>query len=114
MIIRWPSGIVDGIENPTINETFHAVEGTHPLSLLAIDGESVHIYPNPAVNELTIENLAKIDASSVTIVSNLGETVMKLNPTQKNVNISNLETGLYIVIIETKNGVKYSESFIKK
>ncbi len=114
MIIRWPSGVVDGIANPTINETFHAVEGTHPLSLLAIDGESVHIYPNPAVNELTIENLAKIDASSVTIISNLGATVMELNPTQTNVDISKLETGMYILIIETKNGAKYSESFIKK
>ncbi len=114
MIIRWPSGVVDGIANPTINETFHAVEGTHPLSLLAIDGESVHIYPNPAVNELTIENLAKIDARAVTIVSNLGATVMELNPTQANVDISKLETGMYILIIETKNGAKYSESFIKK
>ncbi len=114
MIIRWPSGTVDGVENPTINETFHAVEGTHTLSALAVDGENVHIYPNPAVGELNIENLDKIDAASVTIVSNLGTALMELDAKQTSVDISKLAPGLYILIVETKNGEKYSETFIKK
>ncbi len=114
MIIRWPSGVVDGVENPTINETFHAVEGTHTLSALGVDGEKVHVYPNPAVNELNIENLDKIDATSVTVVSNLGTVLMELGKKQTSVDISELASGMYILIIETTDGQKYSETFLKK
>jgi hypothetical protein len=57
------------------------------------------IYPNPAFENLTIE--IENELKSVEIYSLLGQKVM--TATAKNVNISSLSKGIYMVRIEDKN-----------
>jgi len=113
--IKWPSGIIDAIYNPNINEATLVIEGSNQLSLLDLeDGSQIKLYPSPATNILNIENLDKLKFKDIRIVSNLGTVVQKLDAKESSFDISTLKSGLYILTIETEDGQKYSESFIKK
>lgn len=112
--IKWPSGIVDIFENPTINEAFVIVEGSHQLSTLEIDGKKVRVYPSPATDVLNIENFEELEIKNMKIMTNLGATAIELNSKQGQFDVSQLSSGMYILIIETNDGKRYSETFIKK
>jgi len=112
--ILWPSGVIDIIIDPEINQTILDVEATNALSLFESEGKKVNLYPNPSSDYITIENLDLIDAKNLSIISHLGAKVQTLNPNDSKFDISKLASGLYILIIETNQGKKYSESFIKK
>ena len=114
IIIKWPSGVVDGYENPTINEPFVIVEGSHPLSTLEIDGKKVKIHPNPTTDILNIENFETLNIKNMKIMTNLGATAIDLDANQGQFDVSRLQSGLYILMIETNDGKRYTETFIKK
>lgn len=114
IVIKWPSGIVDSYPNPTINEPFVIVEGSHQLSTLDIDGKHVKIHPNPTTDVLNIENFQTLDVKELKIMTNLGATALDLDATQGTFDVSKLQSGLYILMIETKDGKRYTETFIKK
>lgn len=112
--VIWPSGIVDVIENPSSNSTQHVIEGSFPLSLPEINGVKVGIYPNPTSNFLTIENLDLLNPKSIKVFNPLGQEVISNNKLSEQINVSSLQNGTYILTIETTDGKKHSESFIKK
>lgn len=112
--ILWPSGIVDVIENPTINESLLIIEGSSPLSLVDINGEKISLYPNPTSGILNISNLDLLQVKNITIYNQLGQIIFENKNTINQIDVSNLYEGLYILTIETTYNKKYSESFIKK
>jgi hypothetical protein len=113
VIIKWPSGIVDVIDNPNSNEALTVIEGSSPLSLANIDGQKIVLYPNPATSHLNISNLNLLEVSSIKIYNHLGQLMKEAPNNVNSINIENLSEGLYILSIETKDNKKYSESFIK-
>jgi hypothetical protein len=112
--ILWPSGIVDVIENPTINEALLVIEGASPLSTTEINGAKVTIYPNPSTNFINISNIELINLKSITVFNHLGQRLIEKTTSTNQIDVSNLSEGLYILTIETTDNKKYSESFIKK
>jgi hypothetical protein len=112
--IKWPSGNIDHIIDPTINESLTVVEGSSPLSLLEVDGKKITLFPNPASDVITIDNLSLLNPVKITVLSNIGNEVMKQDKNDPKLNISALADGLYIIIIETASGERYSQTFIKK
>jgi hypothetical protein len=114
VIINWPSGIVDVINNPNSNEALTVVEGSYPLSLANLDGQEIVIYPNPATTYLNISNLNLLDVATIKIYNNLGQLIKEVPNNLNTINIESLSKGIYILSIETNNNKKYSESFIKK
>ena len=114
IIIKWPSGIEDSYPNPTINEPFVIVEGSHQLSTLKIDGKNVKVYPNPATDILNIENFETLNIKNMKVMTNLGATAIDLDAKQGQFDISKLQSGMYILMIETNDGKRYTETFIKK
>jgi hypothetical protein len=114
IVIKWPSGIEDSYTNPTINEPFVIVEGSYQLSTLKIDGKNVKVYPSPATDVLNIDNFEALNIKNMKIMTNLGTTALDLDATKGQFDISRLQSGMYILLIETNDGKLYSETFIKK
>ena len=112
--ILWPSGIVDIIENPNINQALLIIEGSSPLSIADINGAKVTIYPNPTANFINISNIELVNLKSITVFNHLGQVLIKRTTTTNQIDVSTLSEGLYILTIETTDNKKYSESFIKK
>jgi hypothetical protein len=113
VFIKWPSGHIDNIINPDINVPLTVVEGSSPLSLLEIDGKKLTLYPVPAMDYVTIENFDLLDVKTIRIYTQLGEEVLETAKKDSKIGISELASGKYFLVIETTDGKKYAESFVK-
>lgn len=113
VIIRWPSGTIDVIDNPSSNQALTVIEGSSPLSIVSTDVNKITIYPNPASNSLTISNADKLNIKSITIYSTQGRVIKTVQLLENSISVEDLAEGLYILTIQTEEGNKYSESFIK-
>ena len=83
--------------------------------VLSIDDEllakSVRFYPNPAGNYLTIDS--DITLTKVEIFSILGKKIKELNKDFKSIPIDDLSKGVYIVRLQSENGLA-TKKLIKK
>lgn len=70
-----------------------------------------NIYPNPALNQLTIET--ELAISNVSIVDITGRTVTTINHSTKLIDVSDLTNGVYFLKIINEEGI-ITEKFIKK
>lgn len=114
IIIKWPSGTIDIINNPNPNQTLHVIEGNYPLNQATFDNNLVKIYPNPASSTLQITNIDKLSLKSIKIYSTNGKMIKEIISNFETIQINELQEGMYILSIETSEGRKFAESFIKK
>ena len=77
--------------------------------------ERFKIYPNPAYNELTIENGSQIKCESISIYNIRGLLLMRrpFRQTRIEINISTFTNGVYLVKINTMKGV-IVKKFVKE
>ena len=85
------------------------------ISLTSIDENGVEksfkLFPNPTTSELNIES--SITYSSGSIINALGQTVMQFK-NETTLDVSNLKTGNYILLIKGENNeVIKTEKFNK-
>ncbi len=74
---------------------------------LRVDGGEIEIYPNPATNELILTTTNQ-SLKTIRIYNILGEEVLKLERianSQKAIDISTWNAGVYFVEVETEKGV---------
>ena len=72
------------------------------------------VVPNPASKNVTI--VASETLQSVNIVNMIGQTVLTLNSINTNkqlIDISNLSSGVYSVIVNTENGISTKRLIVK-
>lgn len=114
MIIRWPSGVVDTLTNPTINQLHTVVEGS-TLSAESFNNANFRVFPNPAVDviqiALTDGNAAIKD---VRIFDLNGRMVMQAAPVDGSLNVKALATGTYLMLMETTTGAKHTQKIVKQ
>lgn len=113
IIIRWPSGIVDVIENPTINSTIHVIESS-TLTAETFTNSAFTIYPNPAKNILNIKSNELISMKEAQIYDLAGKLIFSTTLINDSINVDALSTGSYILILKDSDGNKYSRKFLKE
>ena len=112
VIVRWPSGIVDTIENPAINESLVIVEGSTIMAVNEVENVQFSIYPNPVKETLSIQGKS-LENSTYQIHHITGSSVMAGTISNGKINVKNLTKGIYVLTI-SKNGQKSSQKFIKQ
>lgn len=113
IIVRWPSGFVDEIQSPAINQPLTIIEGNNPLSVQDESFSDLVIYPNPARDVLFIQSSLNITNSIATVFDINGRRVLN-SPILKNaLDVSTLQTGLYFLKIES-NGQIINHKFLKE
>ncbi|WP_255572895.1 FG-GAP-like repeat-containing protein [Hanstruepera marina] len=112
IIVRWPSGFIDEITNPTINQAITIVEGDNPLSVEDNTISDLVIYPNPVGNTLNIKSTHDISDRIATIFDINGKRVLNKRLTSQ-IDVSILQSGLYFLRIES-NGKVLNRKFLKK
>lgn len=86
------------------------IDNTTVLSNESFAKPSFTLYPNPARNTITVNSLNEI--SKITIFNLLGKKVLEKSKI-KNVNVSSLNTGTYLVkIVDTKNNISTQKLII--
>lgn len=104
IVIEWPSGTVDEILNPNINETIRVTEG-ETLSVGDINLEnSFRLYPNPSSDLITITPQFSSEFVELNIYDLAGKTILtqQVQGTgSQQLAISQLTPGIYFVQVGT-------------
>jgi len=80
-----------------------------------IENKEINLFPNPAINtiNITIEGVTNYDNSVVSIYNFFGELVKKKS-FSKTLDIDDLQTGIYFIMIEFSDKINYCSKFIKE
>ncbi|MGH1385060.1 FG-GAP-like repeat-containing protein [Kordia sp.] len=112
IIIYWPSGTVDNLVNPTIN-THHIITEGQTLSIPDETLESIAIHPNPVGKIMNINSPVNLVGKIATIFNIEGKRVLNLKLKEHSIDVSNLQTGNYILRLES-DGKVFTQKFIKQ
>ena len=114
IVVKWPSGTVDELFNPNINESITIVEGI-TLSTNETSESKFKVYPNPTRGNITIEGLqssANVNYELYDITGKIVQTKTLLSSTNMNVNISHLQSGIYFLNLY-ENNKRYVHKVVK-
>jgi len=111
IIVYWPSGIVDNIPNPSINDTITIIEGA-TLNIVDETLSDVSIYPNPVDDVLTITTSLDLSEKIATVFDINGKRVLNQKLNSNSINVSTLNSGVYFLRLESE-GKTFERKFIK-
>ncbi len=111
--IIWPSGIVDQVNNPNINEAITILEGSYTLSSPDTFVGDLIVYPNPTKSVLNLSTLEDLDNAIYTVFDINGRRLLNAKLNSKTIDVSNLSSGQYILRIMSGSKVK-NQKFIKQ
>lgn len=112
IVVRWPSGVVDTIDNPEINQALFVLEN----STMGVNENTLSdfvVYPNPAKDILTLNSQNSLEKAELFDLN--GRKVLSSEITNNNtVNISGLASGTYILLATDSNGNQSTQKVIKQ
>ncbi|HEY3402451.1 MAG TPA: glycosyl hydrolase [Ohtaekwangia sp.] len=77
-----------------------------------VQRESIHIFPNPATDKISIQSPSKIQLVEITDL--LGQTVYSLVPDENTIDVSHLGSGAYILRLTSVAGNTFTEKIFRK
>ncbi|MBR9915479.1 MAG: T9SS type A sorting domain-containing protein [Algicola sp.] len=111
VVVYWPSGIIDTINNPSINAPLEIIEGD-TLSLENSLTNDLVIYPIPATEVLNINTLDISEDTVYTIFDITGKRIHNSKLQSSVIDVSQLSPGNYILRLVSGSSIK-SQKFIK-
>lgn len=111
--VRWPSGLVDVVNNPDINSTITIVENGTTTGVSSVPATALSLFPSPAHNTLHITGPRDLAGSRITILDATGKTVALVPAVQGAIDVESLMPGLYMLRIEGPSGTATGK-FIKE
>ncbi|MGV3460603.1 MAG: FG-GAP-like repeat-containing protein [Flavobacterium sp.] len=112
VIIRWPSGVVDTINNPAINQSLFVTEGS-TLGLGNTISSAFVVYPNPVKDYIEIQGDNASQIMSAKIYDMNGRLVKSATPESARISAQGLTRGNYILILLDKDGKQHTQKIIK-
>jgi hypothetical protein len=113
VIIRWPSGVVDTIQNPTINQLLVVTESSTLGVNDALFSDFV-IYPNPVNDLVTISSKTGNTITSITIHDMNGRLVLNKTLDSDTISLQSLTSGIYLVTAMDSEGNKSTQKIVKQ
>jgi hypothetical protein len=113
VIIRWPSGIVDTINNPASNQSLSVAEGA-TLPAESFTNSDFSVYPNPARHILNIKTKTNNSIKLAQAYDLTGRLVLESAVTNETISVESLSSGTYILLLRDQDGKDYSQKFIKE
>lgn len=115
VVIKWPSGAVDTIDDVNINQRLFVVEGS-TLAINAFNNGVFSVYPNPAKDVVNIQfkNNLSITPTSAAVYDLNGKVVLTTSDLTQPINVEKLATGTYILSISDSENRNYGQKFIKE
>lgn len=110
--IYWPSGTVDIVVNPNINETLIVTEG-ETLSLQSTLASDLILYPNPTKGLLNLNADYGFENAIYSVFDITGKRVLNDRFNSNTIDVSELSSGSYILRV-IDNGVIKTQKFIKQ
>jgi hypothetical protein len=114
VVIKWPSGAVDTLNNVNPNQMLNIVEGS-TLGVNSFTTNAFTLYPNPVKNVITLSMANNsIALKSAEIFDLNGRRVLETALSNLSINVEKLATGTYILVVRDVNNKDYTQKFIKE
>lgn len=116
--VHWPSGLIENYTNIDVNRKYTAIEGDGILGSEEHKILEINLFPNPVKDTLTIASdmLSSYDSLSIELFSLDGKRILGYplgGTTQFSVDLSQLNSGIYLYVINSENSVISSGKLIK-
>ena len=104
-----------GDSSNTVRTVVYHAKVEQSVRIRSLDAVNLEFYPNPATNNINIENIELHEIIKIELFNIIGRKVSEINHPSDwvNINISNLENGAYIIRLTDKSSNNYSQNFIK-
>ena len=112
IVIKWPSGIVDTLEDVEVDQVISVEEGSTILGLEDAFVNSLIVFPNPTKGQLNLSNLEGFNQPKFSIYDLQGKRVMHADSASNTLDVSNLANGTYILKVYDGKQTK-AQKFIK-
>jgi len=110
--IYWPSGTVDVIVNPSINDSLCVTEG-ETLSTQSTTATDLILYPNPTKRFLNLNTSYGFENAIYSVFDMSGKRVLNDRFNSNIIDVSELSSGNYILRVIDNNVIK-TQKFIKQ
>ncbi|MBK8499986.1 MAG: VCBS repeat-containing protein [Flavobacteriales bacterium] len=111
VMVYWPSGIVDVIENPAINTTLEVIESI-PTAIDVAESDAFTLYPNPATDGIIIGGLP-LGRHPARIMDVAGKLALRTTVGNGRVGLDALPSGSYLLEVEV-DGLALRQRFTKQ
>lgn len=112
IVVKWPSGVEDTIENPSINTATKITEGS-TLAVNQYAQAGFETYPVPAQQILNIKTLNSTEIKSAKVFDLNGRLLMQSSMSNNSINVEKLSTGAYLLLVQDTQGKEHLQKFIK-
>lgn len=104
IVVNWPSGNVDELLSPTIDESIVIVEGS-TLNTNESVASIFKIYPNPASDHVIVDGLLSLEEASYELVDVKGKLIYTrtILPTSGQIDLNSLKSGVYFLNLYSGN-----------
>ncbi|SDQ52543.1 Por secretion system C-terminal sorting domain-containing protein [Chryseobacterium soldanellicola] len=115
VVVKWPSGIVDVINNVTANTTLNVVEGSF-LNTKDVQAtqETFTVYPNPTQDIINFKTTNDFIPVVAKVYEMSGRMVLQAKIERSSISVKELNSGNYVLVVTDKNGKNYSQKITKK
>ena len=115
LTIYWPSGIVDVLNNVSVNQPLEITEG-QTLSTEIYSLDQITVFPNPADNYITIKSDYNLEDAIISLFDLNGRRVLNYKNSSNNniVDVSGLSNGGYVLRVILSEGGIYSTKVLKR
>ncbi|KAF2518483.1 T9SS type A sorting domain-containing protein [Flavobacterium salilacus subsp. salilacus] len=114
VVVKWPSGITDVIENPDINEALMVTEGSFILGRNDVNSNIFSIYPNPVKNVIQFNTDANIAITHAYVYDLSGRLIISQAVTAKSIPVQELSAGTYVLILKDESGRHHAAKIVKE
>ena len=111
--VKWPSGIVDQINNPDINTHIIIEEASNTLSIEDTLVDNLILYPNPTRDFLNLNFNNLLYNGNYTITDLGGKIILNAQLNNNRIDVSNLNNGVYFLSV-TSEGITQTQKFVKQ
>lgn len=113
IVVVWPRS--SGVTQVDSAQTTLVVLSPNGINDRLFEKEGIRIYPNPSSSKIYIwAKQLDLNVEQVRIYNSIGQLVSQLRSKRNVFDISELESGLYFIEIETARGEKQMKKFIKE
>lgn len=102
VVVKWPSGIVDTIYQPEINTQITIEEGSFVSSTEQPSIAQLMVYPNPSSDWIYMSQQNFSETTRYAVFSTSGQLLQQGFLTAAGVDISQLPTGIYQLLVSDK------------
>ncbi|MBX2979675.1 MAG: VCBS repeat-containing protein [Flavobacteriales bacterium] len=95
--VYWPSGIVQTISNPAIDQTLVVVESTSTSIAETVNVDALTIHPNPVRDQLNLTATQDITGAPFRVIDAAGKLVLGGRIAGNTIDVSMLQAGAYTI-----------------